>query len=74
MNDDIKGLMEVREQSSRILRGAQTVLGSREELAAQLGVEPYAVAEWIAKVSDAPYEAVNKAVEIIVNAATKASR
>ena len=69
MNDDLKGLMEVRTQTSKIMRGAQSVLGSREALAAKLGVEPHVVAEWIGKSSDAPYEAVNKAVEISVAAA-----
>jgi hypothetical protein len=56
----------VRVQVANVLKAAQRILGSREALAARLKVEPSLVAEWIAKLSDAPDDVVHEAVEIIL--------
>jgi len=48
------------------MRTAEKIAGSREKLAERLGVAPYLVAEWIARITDAPDEIVHMAVEIIL--------
>jgi len=67
MTDDLKGLMEVREQTAKIMKRAELIVGGREALARHLGVEPYKVGEWTARLSDAPHDMVNKAVDVIVH-------
>jgi DNA-binding transcriptional regulator YdaS (Cro superfamily) len=66
MRDDLKGLREVRQQTSTIMKRAEKILGGREALAQYLGVELARVEAWIACQADAPAEIVNKAVELIV--------
>jgi DNA-binding transcriptional regulator YdaS (Cro superfamily) len=66
MTDDLKGLLEVRQQTATIMKKAETILGGREALARHLGVEAVKVGEWLACKTDAPAEIVNKAVELIV--------
>jgi DNA-binding transcriptional regulator YdaS (Cro superfamily) len=66
MRDDLKGLREVRQQTSTIMKRAEKILGGQEALAKYLGVESARVEEWIACQADAPAEIVNKAVELIV--------
>lgn len=56
----------VREQVSKIMRQAQVIAGGREALAKHLGVEPFLVAEWIGKISDAPDEIVDRAVDLLI--------
>jgi hypothetical protein len=56
----------VRVQVANVLRAAQKIMGSREALAARLKVEPRLIAEWIARVSDAPDDVVHEAVEVIL--------
>jgi DNA-binding transcriptional regulator YdaS (Cro superfamily) len=56
----------VRDQVASVMLAAAKIVGGRAKLAERLKVEPYMVAEWIAKVSDAPDEAVHEAVEIIL--------
>ena len=58
---------EVREQVATVMRKAQEILGSREKLAERIGVEPYLVSEWIARISDAPDDALNNAVQVILD-------
>jgi hypothetical protein len=66
MTDDLKGLMEVRNQTAKIMKRAQAIAGGREALARHLGVEPHKVGEWIARLSDAPHDIVNKAVDLLI--------
>jgi hypothetical protein len=66
MTDDLKGLMEVRNQTAKIMKRAETIAGGREALARHLGVEPYKVGEWIAGLTDAPHDIVNKAVDLLI--------
>lgn len=67
MTDDLKGLMEVRNQTAKVMKRAEMIAGGREALARHLGVEPYKVGEWIARLSDAPHDVVNKAVDLLVS-------
>ena len=72
MTDDLKGLMEVRDQTAKIMKRAEFIMGGREALARHLGVEPYKVGEWTARLSDAPHDIVSVAVDVIVDfSATK---
>lgn len=43
-------------------------------LARHLGVEAYKVGEWTARLSDAPYEIVSSAVDVIVSHDVKKPR
>ncbi len=61
----------VREQVANVMRTAEKIAGSREKLAERLGVAPYLVAEWIARITDAPDEIVHMAVEIILEHRSK---
>lgn len=56
----------VRDQVASVMIAAAKIVGGRRKLAEHLKVEPSMVADWIAKVSDAPDEAVHEAVEIIL--------
>ena len=56
----------VRDQVASVMLAAAKIVGGRAKLAERLKVEPFMVAEWIAKVSDAPDDIVHEAVEIIL--------
>lgn len=56
----------VRDQVAKVMLAAAKIAGGREKLAERLNVPPYVVAEWIAKLTDAPDDAVHEAVEIIL--------
>jgi hypothetical protein len=58
---------QMRWRVAKVMRAAQDVLGSREDLAQQLKVAPHVVGEWIAGIGDAPEAAFYRAVEIILN-------
>jgi hypothetical protein len=74
MKDDLKGLMEVRDQTAKIMKRAELIVGGREALARHLGVEPYRVGEWTARLTDAPHDVVSNAVDVIVNFNAKKSQ
>jgi hypothetical protein len=59
--------LAVREQITKIMLKAQRIAGGREELAKRLGVEPRLIGEWLARRADAPDDAVQKALDVILD-------
>lgn len=57
----------VRAQVALILNAAAKIAGGRVALSKRLGVPPYLIAEWTAKLADAPDEVVHAAIEMILD-------